>query len=338
MRIVTVGIMGAGRIGKMHAENLAKMENVRIKAIADPYVDVDVENWAKSIGIQNIIRNVEDLFEDNDIEALIICSPTNTHPQMILRAAENGKHVFCEKPIAYDLDAAKKAVQATEKHKVKLEIGFNRRFDPRFALLHKKVLDGQTGQLNYIKITTRDSVWPNVDYLKISGGVYFDMMIHDFDIARYVTNSEITEVYARGAVRIEPKINEFNDVDTSIVSLEFADGSLGLIDLCRYSGYGFDSRVEVYGRDNTFYSNDCADKNTLYANDMLGLYKLKTEFASFIERFKESYFIQVKGFIDTLLKDRDVAVSGKDGLQAMIIAKAAQESLKQNKPVKINSI
>jgi myo-inositol 2-dehydrogenase/D-chiro-inositol 1-dehydrogenase len=246
-RQVNVGIIGAGRIGRVHAENLAyRIPEVKVVAIADIFVEA-AEQCAADYGIPSAYGDHRAIMENDEIEAVVICSSTDTHSQFIEEAAAAGKHIFCEKPIDFDLDRIDRALEAVEQAGVKLQIGFNRRFDPSFKRVRDMVTGGEIGAPHLVHIISRDPAPPPIEYIKVSGGIFLDMTIHDFDMARYLIGSEVEEVYAAGGVMVDPKIGDAGDIDTALVSLRYANGAIGSIDNSRQAVYGYDQRVEVFG-------------------------------------------------------------------------------------------
>jgi len=204
-------------------------------------------SMGKNLGIPHVTNNAEDIFGDPEISVVQICSSTDTHADYIIKAARSGKNIFCEKPVDLSVEKVKKALAAVKEAGVRLQIGFNRRFDHNFAHVRKLIDDGAIGQVQLVKITSRDPAPPPISYVKVSGGIFLDMTIHDFDMARFQAKSEVEEVYAQGAVLIDPEIGKAGDVDTAIIMLKFANGALGVIDNSRKAVYGYDQRVEVFG-------------------------------------------------------------------------------------------
>ncbi|MEL7656896.1 MAG: inositol 2-dehydrogenase, partial [Bacillota bacterium] len=246
--MMKVGIIGAGRIGKVHAKNIAMfVPEMKIKCLADPFMNEETEAFAKQYGIEKTTKDAADILNDPEIEAVLICSSTDTHSKYIIEAAKAGKHIFCEKPIDYDLDKVREAIDTAKNAGVKLQIGFCRRFDHNHRAVYDMVKSGKVGKVNIIKISSRDPEPPSIAYVKVSGGIFYDMMIHDFDMARFLAGSEVTEVSAVGSVLVDPAIGEAGDVDTAIVTLKFESGAIGVIDNSRKAVYGYDQRVEVFG-------------------------------------------------------------------------------------------
>ena len=332
-----VGILGAGRIGRLHTENIIyRIPDVEVSAIADAFLNDDMIKWAKNLGVANITKDPDDIFKNDEINAVLICSSTDTHAKFIIDAAKAGKHIFCEKPIDYDIVKIKEALNAVEKAGVKLQIGFVRRFDHNHKKVHDTVKSGKIGDPHIIKITSRDPEPPPVNYIKVSGGLFFDMTIHDFDMARYLSCSEVEEVYAKATVLVDPTIGELGDVDTAIVILKFKNGALGVIDNSRKSNYGYDQRTEVLGsRGCVMVSNDTPNSAEIYTEE--GIEREKPLWF-FLERYNDAFIAELRAFFDSILNDTEPLVTGNDGLQPVLIAMAANRSLKENRPVKIDEI
>jgi myo-inositol 2-dehydrogenase/D-chiro-inositol 1-dehydrogenase len=331
------GVIGVGRIGKIHSENMARfISQVKLEGIADINLSTEQEAWARDLGVRLISKEPLDLLYDKSIEAVAICSSTDTHADLVIAAAEAGKHIFCEKPIDLSVPKVKAALEAVKKAGVKLQIGFNRRFDHNFARVRQHILEGKIGNVHIIKITSRDPSPPKPAYVAVSGGIFLDMMIHDFDMARFQAGSEITEVYAAGAVLIDDEIGKAGDVDTAIVTLKFANGSLGIIENSRKAVYGYDQRLEVFGSLGAAIA-DNDGPNTVKLHNEAGITGEKPLYF-FLERYKEAFITEMLFFADAVLNNKTVAVSGEDGLQDMYAALAAGKSLKEGRPVKIAEI
>ena len=332
-RKMVIGIIGAGRIGKLHAENIAKnFSNVEIKAIADIYAD-KVKDWAYSIGIKNVYADYKRILEDPEIESVIICSSTNTHSQMIIESAQAGKHIFCEKPIDYDVDRIKAALDAVDKAGVKLQVGFNRRFDHNFKKVRELVQDGKIGNVQIVKVTSRDPAPPSLDYVKVSGGMFLDMTIHDFDMVRYLSGSEVVEVYANAAVLVDPEIGKTGDVDTALISLKFKNGAIGMIDNCRKAVYGYDQRVEVLGTKGGITVKNDTPTGVVLSTEESVMSEKPLYF--FLERYIDSYREETKEFFDCIINDTEPSVSGKDALAPVLIGLAARKSYEEGRPIKL---
>ncbi|WNR43125.1 inositol 2-dehydrogenase [Paenibacillus roseipurpureus] len=334
MKKIKIGIIGAGRIGKIHADNLLRMPQVEIIAVSDLFAGPELEAWAEARNISLVTKDSNVLIQHPDIDAIFICSSTDTHVPLIQQAAKAGKHIFCEKPISMDITKTESAIEEVKKAGVKLQIGFNRRFDHNFKRVQEVVQGGGIGDPHIIKITSRDPNPPHIDYVKVSGGIFMDMMIHDFDMARFVSGSEVDEVYAVGNVLINPDFAEHGDVDTAVVTLRFANGALGVIDNSRQAVYGYDQRVEVFGsKGSVVVSNDHPNTAVISTADAIVSDK---PLHFFLERYQAAYVEETQMFIDAIVNDKIVPVSGDDGVQAERIALAAKLSARLGRPVKVS--
>ncbi|WP_028560276.1 inositol 2-dehydrogenase [Paenibacillus pinihumi] len=334
MEQIKLGIIGAGRIGKLHAENLKNLPQVKIKAISDLFAD-SIKDWAASCGIENVSNDYRNILQDEEINAILICSPTDTHISIIKEAAEAGKHIFCEKPISFNLQETAEIVELVKKHGVKFQTGFNRRFDHNMSRVEELVRAGKIGDPHMLKITSRDPAPPHPDYIPSSGGLFIDMAIHDFDLARFMMNSDVVEVYAQGAVLIDPAFAKHNDVDTATISLRFANGALGVIDNSRKAHY-YDQRVEVFGSEGCLtIQNDFPNSAELYTND--GVYRDKPLYF-FLERYNNAYIKEIQAFVEAIVANDLVPVTANDGYQAELIAHAARLSIKENRPVALKEL
>jgi myo-inositol 2-dehydrogenase/D-chiro-inositol 1-dehydrogenase len=336
MKKIKIGIIGAGRIGKIHAENLRRHPQAEIVAISDLFAGPELTEWALDRGISIVTKDSDELLANPDIDAVFICSSTDTHVPLIKRAAQQGKHIFCEKPVSMDIRQTEEAIEEVRKAGVQLQVGFNRRFDHNFKRIREHVLAGSIGETHLIKITSRDPAPPPEDYIKVSGGIFMDMMIHDFDMARFLTGSEVEEVYAQGSVLVDPVFGKHGDVDTAIVTLRFANGALGVIDCSRKAVYGYDQRAEVFGsKGSAAATND--HPNTAVLSTEEGIISEKP-LHFFLERYNTAYIEETEQFINVLLQGGDVSVSGADACQAERIALAAKLSLRDNRSVKLSEL
>ncbi|MGA9347765.1 MAG: inositol 2-dehydrogenase [Anaerolineae bacterium] len=333
---VNVGVIGAGRIGKLHAEHLAyRIPDANIIIIADIRIEA-AERCAAEFGIPSAVKDHREIMENPDIEAVIICSSTDTHAQMIEEAAAAGKHIFCEKPIDFDLARIDRALEVVDKAGVKLQVGFNRRFDPNFKRVREMVAAGKIGTPHILRITSRDPGPPPIEYIKVSGGIFLDMTIHDFDMARYLIGSEVSEIYAAGGVMVDPKIGEAGDIDTAVITLRFADGVIGTIDNSRRAVYGYDQRVEVFGsKGMVAVSNNTPD--TAVHSNAEGVHSSLPLFF-FVERYTDSYIAEMRAFIECIQQDKTPPVTGIDGRIPVVMGYAARKSYEENRPVKLSEI
>lgn len=335
-RKINVGLVGAGRIGRVHAEHLAyRVPDTNLVAVADIFLEA-AEKVAADFQIPAAYQDYRSIMGDESIEAVVICSSTDTHAQIIEEAAATGKHIFCEKPIALDLGAIDRALSAVEEAGVKLQIGFNRRFDPNFQRVREAVVSGKIGEPHLLRITSRDPQPPPIEYIKVSGGIFLDMTIHDFDMARYLIDSEVEEIYAAGGVMVDPAIGEAGDIDTAIITLRYKNGVIGTIDNSRRAVYGYDQRVEVFGSGGTvMVSNNKPD--TAVLSDASGVHGSLPLFF-FVERYKEAYVIEMKAFIECILQDKTPPVTGIDGRIPVVMGYAAKKSYQENRPVKLSEV
>jgi myo-inositol 2-dehydrogenase/D-chiro-inositol 1-dehydrogenase len=335
--MVNIGIIGAGRIGKVHARSiLTGVDCACIKAIADPFITEDTEKWAKSAGIENVYLDHKQIIGDPDIDAVLICSSTDTHTPISLEAIHAGKHVFCEKPIDHSLEKIKQVMEALEVTNLKYQVGFNRRFDHNFKAVRKAVADGKIGDVHIVKITSRDPEPPPLSYVKSSGGLFMDMMIHDFDMVRYLTGSEPVEIFAAGGVLIDPKIGEAGDVDTAVVTIKMENGAFCVIDNSRKSVYGYDQRAEVFGNLGCVAIGNDTD-STAVISTVSGVCGEKPKWF-FLERYMQAYQDEIISFVKAIEEDKPTEVGVFDGLQPVRMAVAAKKSLIENRVVKLSEI
>lgn len=335
--MIKIGIIGAGRIGRVHAESLTKyVKGAEIKAISDVNVTDELIIWAKSKGIPQIYTDYQAILQDPDIDAVLVCSSTNTHALISIEAAQAGKHIFCEKPIDSDIEKIKEVLSEVEKANVKFQVGFNRRFDHNFKAIKERVLAGDIGEPHIIRVTSRDPDAPPIEYVKVSGGMFFDMTIHDFDMIRYLSGSEVTEVYACGGVLVNPEIGKAGDIDTAVITLKLANGAIGVIDNSRKAVYGYDQRAEVFGSKGTVQTRNDTDSTAIYSCAQ-GVIAEKPKYF-FLERYMQSFADEMQCFIDAIINDTPTPVNGNDGLQPVLIAIAAKRSLDGGRPVKLNEI
>ncbi len=329
---IIFGLIGAGRIGKMHAENiLANFPFVNLKTVVDLKLDFA---WAEKVGIPVRSQKITAIFDDLKIDAVVITTPSDTHVQMIEVMAEAGKHIFCEKPIAFEPDMIRQAITAVEKAGVILQVGFNRRFDPDFLKVRKAVESGVIGEPHIINMTNRDPKRPALEFIPGSGGLFMDFCIHDFDMIRFLTGSEVDEIYVRGANLVDPKIGELGDIDTALLTLKLSSGALGIINVCRETNYGYDQQVEVFGSKGSILAQNRRPTSVVLSRKD-GVF-MDQPLYSFIERYKQAYIAELNGFINCVEDGGKPVVDGHDALKAVLIAVAAQQSLKLNQPVRLN--
>jgi myo-inositol 2-dehydrogenase / D-chiro-inositol 1-dehydrogenase len=335
MSKVTVGIIGAGRIGQLHANNIFGSTKFHLKAIADVTIEhLKGTNFERNVPV--ITNRWEDLTEDAEIDAIFICTPTNTHVRLITEIAKSGKHIFCEKPISFNIKETEKALEVVREANVKFQIGFNRRFDKHFRKVFDIVRAGKVGTPHIIKITSRDPEAPSENYIEHSGGMFMDMTIHDFDMIRYLSGNEVVEVSVKAANLIDPKFARYNDVDTAIITLTFADGSLGVIDNSRQAVYGYDQRIEVFGNKGVVSA-----ENERYTNVQLSTKEsvsIDHPKHFFLDRYKDAFIEEINEFATAILEDQPISCTGEDGLKAELIALAAQISHKEGRSVSLSEM
>ncbi len=329
MNQVILGAIGAGRIGKLHAENILKMPNARLKTVADPFID---EDWARGWGLSTAL-DAEAVFSDDEIKAVLIFSPSMLHAEQIIAAARAGKHIFCEKPIALDPDRIRQALKVVAEEGVNLQVGFNRRFDPEFQRLKQAIDSGEIGRIHLIRITARDPSPPPMEYVKGSGGMFLDMTIHDFDMVRYLSGSEVEEVYAAGTVLVDPAIGEAGDIDTAITTMKLKNGALAVIDNSRQAVYGYDQRIEVFGSKGSIAAGNRTPTRTVRMTAE-GVVSDKPLYF-FLERYQESFRIEMEQFIRAVQENIKPQVGGEDGLSSTLIGLAAKESLDRGEPIRV---
>ncbi len=329
MKTFKLGLIGFGRIGKIHFYNIQqRITEAEILMVADPGTDLS--------GIGVATGTPDDILNHPEIDAVIVCSPTDTHADFVEKCAAHGKHIFCEKPLDLSLERIIRTLKLVEKSGVKLMLGFNRRFDANFLKIKHLVTNGDVGNPHLIKITSRDPGPPPLSYLKESGGMFLDMTIHDFDMARYIMGKEVKQVYASAAVFWGDDIAAAGDIDTAVITLRFEDGSMAVIDNSRKAVYGYDQRLEVFGSKGMVNVDNNKPDNHFFYNENGVHSALPLHF--FLERYTESYLYEMREFIKALALDQEVAVGGSDALQATLIALAAKKSIAENRPVEIDEV
>jgi len=331
---VRIGVVGVGRIGAMHAEIIArKVDGAQLAAVADVHAPL-----AEAVALQFDVpaMTVEELIASPLVDAVAICTSTDTHTRLIELAAQHGKAIFCEKPISLDLAEVDRALAAVEVAGVPLMVGFNRRFDRAHQSVHDAVVTGEVGDVQLARISSRDPAPPPVEYIKVSGGIFVDMMIHDFDMARYVVGSPVVEVYAKGAVMIDPAIGEAGDVDTASVMLTHANGAVTMIDNSRQAPYGYDQRVEVLGLKGMAASgNPPLHSGITYTADGLRGPVVPN---FFLERYADAFVREWDAFVSYVRDGGPSPVSGADGRAPVVLAMAAGESMRTGQPVRVLEI
>jgi myo-inositol 2-dehydrogenase/D-chiro-inositol 1-dehydrogenase len=333
---LNVGIIGAGRIGKVHAETIAfRLPEATPVAIADLNREA-AEQVAARCGIPKVAESSEEIFADPRIEAVLICSSTGTHADLVVQAAEAGKHIFCEKPIDHSLAKIDRALAAVAKAGVKLQIGFNRRFDANFARVRQAVASGEIGTPHLMHIVSRDPAPPPVSYVKVSGGIFLDMTIHDFDMARFLIGDEVEEIYTAAGVMVDPEIGKAGDLDTALVVLRFRSGVIGAIDNSRKAVYGYDQRVEILGSQGSIATGNCYPNQAVISTATAVRRDLPLNF--FMDRYTDSFANELRAFVAAVLEDKPTAVTGIDGRIPVVMGLAARKSYDERRPVRLDEV
>ena len=338
MGILKIGVVGCGRIGKLHINNLINsVPGVQVVAAADPMLDKSgAREWLAERKITNVSTDFMDVINNPEVDVVFVCSSTDTHCDVSMAAVQAGKHVFCEKPIDYDIDKIKKLLALVEEKGVKFQVGFNRRFDHNHKAVADAVKDGTIGDPHIVIVSSRDPEPPPASYVAVSGGIFYDMMIHDFDMARFLAGDEVEEVYAQGSVLVDPEIGKAGDVDTAVVTLKFKSGTIATIDNSRRAVYGYDQRVEVFGSKGVaFNGNDIP--NTAHFADANGTVG-GTAYQVMWDRYEQAFVNEMNAFAKAIKEGTETPVTGEDGLYPVEMAAAATKSLKDGRPVKIAEV
>ncbi len=333
---LNLALIGAGRIGRVHAAHLVhRIPEAQLLAVADVN-PAAAQACAEQYGMPVAVEAYQAVLENRDVEAVVICSATDTHAEIIEAAAAAGKHIFCEKPIDFDLGRIDRALAAVEAAGVTFQVGFNRRFDANFQRVREAVAGGEIGEPHLMHIVSRDPAPPPIDYVKASGGIFLDMTIHDFDMARFLIGSEVETVYTAAGVRVDPAIGAAGDLDTAVVVLHFENGVIGTIDNSRQAVYGYDQRVEVFGSGGSIRI-DNNHPNTAVVSTAEHLRRdLPLNF--FMDRYVESYVAEMQAFIDAVLKGTPPSVTGRDGRAPVVMGLAARRSFDEKRPVRLDEV
>lgn len=335
MTSIGIGILGVGRIGHMHAEILSTdIEGAHLAAVYD-IADGHAASVAEQFSTQ-CARSAEELINDSSVDAVAICSSTNTHIDYLVGAAKANKPVFIEKPLSLDLAEVDRGLAAVQQAGIQVQVGFNRRFDPSHRLVHDTVGEGAVGDVHLVRITSRDPAPPPISYIEVSGGIFNDMTIHDFDMARYVTGSEVVEVYATGGVLVDPAIGAAGDLDTAVVVLTHQNGAITTIDNSRQAVYGYDQRVEVFGSKGMVSSDNPATTTTTIRSAQGSAGSPVPYF--FLERYSQSYRQEWLSFIEVANGRTPSPVDMIDGRAPLVIGLAAKQSVAQGRPVAITEV
>jgi myo-inositol 2-dehydrogenase/D-chiro-inositol 1-dehydrogenase len=330
---IRFGVLGAGRIGQVHARAIASVEGAELVAVFDP-VPAAAEAVRSKYGCD--IRSLKSIIEADDIDAVAICTPTDTHADLIERLAQAGKAVFCEKPIDLSLPRVKACLQVVEEMDATLMLGFNRRFDPDFEALHAAVAAGQIGDVEMVTITSRDPGAPPYGYIQVSGGIFRDMTIHDFDVARWMLGEEVESVQAAASVLVDPKIGELGDYDSVNVILRTASGKQCVITNSRHAAYGYDQRIEVLGSKGVASAHNTHEANIEIAT--ADGYRRPPLLNFFMTRYTAAYAAEIAHLVEALATNSQPRTTGQDGLMALALAEAALLSVAQGRVVRLDEV
>jgi myo-inositol 2-dehydrogenase / D-chiro-inositol 1-dehydrogenase len=330
-----IGVIGVGRIGSMHADLLARqVPGAAVTRVYDAH-EPSARGVADTLGV-SAAGEVDEVLAAEDVDAVAICSSTATHADLIVAAAEAGKAIFCEKPVSLDLAEVDRALAAVDAAGVPFQIGFNRRFDPAHAAVAEAVAGGEIGEPQLARISSRDPAPPPFEYVRGSGGIFLDMTIHDFDMARFVTGSDVAEVYARGAVREDPGFAEAGDVDTAVITLVHENGCLTAIDNSRQAVYGYDQRVEVFGSAGMAASENPLE-HTAVVHTRRGTRRPALPYF-YLDRYIPSYLGEWKAFVSAVSEGRTPPVTAADARAPLVIGLAAGRSVREGRPVAVAEV
>jgi myo-inositol 2-dehydrogenase/D-chiro-inositol 1-dehydrogenase len=323
---------GAGRIGAIHAANLAALSETQLLHVIDVNADA-----AHALAVRHGARvsSVDVALADSNVDAVIIASSTDTHADLAIASARAGKAIFCEKPIDLSLKRVDACLAAVRKAKVPMFVGFNRRFDPSFATVRERITRGEIGIVEQVIITSRDPGLPPIGYLKVSGGQFRDMTIHDFDMARWLLGEEPVELFAYGSCLVDPAVAKVGDTDSAMVVMKTASGKLCHINNSRRASYGYDQRIEVHGAKGRLLAGNHAS-TTVELADATGVTTDKPLYF-FLERYAAAYRAELAAFVQAVVSKKPLPVTAEDGRQAIVLAEAAVKSLKTGKPVKLTA-
>jgi myo-inositol 2-dehydrogenase/D-chiro-inositol 1-dehydrogenase len=332
---VKIAVIGTGRMGSVHCRNIVRLiPEADLVAVCDIRLEV-AQAVADELGIQRVVKDYHDLLDDKNIEAILIATSTDTHAFIMKDVAAAGKHIFCEKPLALELDKIDEALAEVKKAGVKLQVGFNRRFDKSYQKVHEIVASGEIGRPCILHIVNRDPDFPSMEFLRVSGGMFLDLGIHDLDMVRYQMG-DVEEVYATGAVLLNDELKEFGDIDTGLILLKFANGAMGTIDNSRKAVYGYDQRLEVFCSNGTAMMEN-EKETTAVKGNVNGFTSAKPPYF-FMQRYAPCYVEEVRQFVECVRDNKPTPITGADGKAAVVLGYAAIKSLRENRPVKVSEI
>ena len=331
--MLKVGLLGAGRIGQVHAAVIAAHDGSKLAAVSDVYAPAAEELAAK---YHAQVRSSDEIIADDAINAVLIATSTDTHSDLIEAATHACKAVMCEKPVDLSLERARACLKAVSATGRPVMIGFNRRFDPSFAAIRDSLAAGQIGKAELLSVTSFDPAPPPVEYIKVSGGLFRDMMIHDFDMTNFIMGETPVSISASGACLVDPEIGRAGDIDTAVVTLSYADGKLAVIKNSRRAAYGYDQRLELLGADGLLQAQNMLE-NTVVKSTGQGVISAKPTYF-FIERYMPAYKAEWAAFVAAVQEGDDMPVSLQDGVQALAMAEAAQRSFDSSRPVRLADV
>ena len=331
--MLSVGLLGAGRIGRVHAQAITAHPGSTLSAVSDAVADA-ASQLAGEYGAQ--VRSSNEIIADPEIDAVLIATPTDTHSDLIEAATRAGKAVLCEKPVDLDLQRAMACQVNVADHQKPIMIGFNRRFDPNFSGMKAASAAGEIGKTELLSITSFDPAPPPVSYIKVSGGLFRDMMIHDFDMANYLMGDLPVAISAVGSAVVDPEIGHAGDVDTAVATLTYSDGRIAVIKNSRRAAYGYDQRVEMLGSEGLLQAQNVLE-NTVIKSTADGVVGAKPTYF-FLERYMTAYKAEWAAFVDAITAGQAVPVTLEDGVAALAMAEAATQSARSGRPVQLSDI
>lgn len=328
--MLNIGLLGCGRIGQVHALSIERLDDVRLTALADAFPEA-AQSLASRSGAQ--VMDADAVITSADVDAVIIATPTDTHYDLIHRAARAGKAIFCEKPVDMSANRIRDCITVIEETGVPFLTAFNRRFDPNFANLQARIAAGEIGAVEIVTILSRDPSPPPISYIERSGGIFRDMMIHDFDMARFLLGEDPIQVFAVGSSLVDPEIGAAGDVDTAAVTLTTSSGAICQITNSRRAVYGYDQRVEVHGAGGMLRAGNVLE-NTVEVATGSGFCSAPT-MNFFLERYQAAYRAEMVHFVHSVTNGTPITPGIVDGLRAQMLADAAAESLAAGRPISI---
>ena len=328
---IRTAVFGLGRLGYWHAVNVTKNRHAELVTVCDVNLE-NAERIAKELGVSNYTNNPEEVFQDDTIEDVIIATPTSTHFELLKRASETGKAVFVEKPLTTDLNDARKIQEIIHTNKTICQVGFMRRFDPAYAEAKRRIAAGDIGNPIYFRGISRDPQAPHESFVEHSGGIFIDVSIHDFDIARYLMNSEVTSVSAHGSVLKYPFVKKYDDVDQALTYIEFASGASGDVEASRNAYYGYDIRAEIIGTEGSIFIGNLREHDIQILTKAGNTHDILPDFPV---RFKDAYNIELEDFFKAVLEEGTPQITVDDGVKALEISYAARKSYQRGQKVKL---